>query len=68
VIIELNGSRAELPANATLADAIAAAGAASDPRGVAAAVAGEVVPRPRWEEWRLAEGEEVEVVRAVQGG
>lgn len=67
-MIELNGSPTELPADATLADAIAAAGAASDPRGVAAAVAGEVVPRPRWEERSLSEGEEVEVVRAVQGG
>ena len=68
MIIGLNGSRTELPAGATLADAIAAAGADSDLRGVAAAVAGEVVPQPRWEEWRLHEGEEVEVVRAVQGG
>ena len=66
-MVELNGNATELAEGATLADAVAAAGA-SEPRGVAAALDGDVVPRAEWETRRLAEGQSVEVVRAVQGG
>jgi sulfur carrier protein len=67
--VMLNGEAAELATEATVADAVAAAGlddAAA--RGVAVAVEGEVVPRGEWHGRRLREGESVEVVRAVQGG
>ena len=37
-------------------------------RGVAVAVDAEVVPRGEWESRRLAGGERVEVVMAIQGG
>jgi sulfur carrier protein len=37
-------------------------------RGVAAAVDGEVVPRAEWASFRLAEGQTVEILTAVQGG
>ena len=67
MIVELNGSPTKLPDGATLADALAAVGA-EERRGVAAAVGGEVVPRADWGRRSLAEGDEVEVVRAVQGG
>jgi sulfur carrier protein len=66
--IWLNGEEADLPAGASVAHAVAAAGAPSDGRGVAAAVDGEVVPRDRWQEIELADGQRVEVVQAVQGG
>jgi sulfur carrier protein len=36
--------------------------------GIAVAVNGEVVPRSSWQETRLADGDRVEVVTAVQGG
>jgi sulfur carrier protein len=36
--------------------------------GVAAAVNGDVVRRSAWDSTRLADGDEVEVVTAVQGG
>jgi sulfur carrier protein len=65
--VMLNGRPTELPDDATLIEAIDAAGE-SDRRGVAVAVGGEVVPRAQWAERELAEGEEIEVVRAVQGG
>ena len=65
--VTLNGNPTQLPDGATLIDAIAAAGE-SERRGVAVAVGGEVVPRARWASRELAEGEEIEVVRAVQGG
>ena len=68
MIVELNGSAVELRDGASLADAVAAAGAANETRGVAAAVDGEVVPREGWGSRTLTDGAEVEVVRAVQGG
>ena len=66
--IWLNGEEADLPAGANVAQAVAAAGAPDDGRGIAAAVDGEVVPRDRWQEVALADGQHVEVVQAVQGG
>lgn len=63
----VNGQH-ELPAGATIADAVAAAGAPGDGRGIAAAVDGEVVPRERWQQTQLRDGQRVEVVQAVQGG
>jgi sulfur carrier protein len=36
--------------------------------GIAAAVNGEVVPRGAWAAARLGDGDQVEVVTAVQGG
>lgn len=66
--IELNGKSTQLPEGASLADAIAAAGADAERRGVAAAVDGAVVRRPDWAGTALREGQSIEVVRAVQGG
>jgi sulfur carrier protein len=66
--IELNGQVVELAVEATVAAAVAAAGADADRRGVAVAVEGEVVPRSEWETTQLREGQQVEVLQAVQGG
>ena len=66
--IWVNGEDRELNAGATIADAVEATGASADGRGIAAAVDGEVVPRNRWSETALADGQRVEVVQAVQGG
>jgi thiazole synthase len=63
----LNGETCELPDRATVEEAVRAAGAGSDVRGVAVAVDGEVVPRAGWGV-ELREGQHVEVLRAVQGG
>ena len=68
VTVKLNGETHELPDGATVADAVAAVGAPSDGRGVAAAVDGEVVPRSAWASHPLAVDDRVEVLRAVQGG
>ena len=68
MIIQLNGDRAELPDGASVAEAVAAAGAGAERRGVAVAVEGEVVPRGKWDATSLSEGQAVEVVRAIQGG
>jgi sulfur carrier protein len=66
--VVLNGERRELAADATVREAVTASGAPSEGRGVAVALDGEVVPRGRWDEVELHEGQRVEVVQAVQGG
>jgi thiazole synthase len=66
--IELNGEQAELRDGATVATAIDASGAAADQRGVAVAVDGEVIPKSEWESTTLSEGQEIEVLAAIQGG
>ena len=66
--ITLNGETQALPEAATVADAVRAAGAPEEGHGVAVAVDGEVVPRGRWRATELREGQQVEVLRAVQGG
>jgi sulfur carrier protein len=66
IAVELNGRARELPEEATVADAVSAAGAPD--RGVAVAVDGEVVPRAAWPRTVLADGQRIEVLQAVQGG
>src|SRR4051812_15430727 len=66
--VTLNGNPHELPKGSTVETAVRAAGADGDARGVAVAVDGEVVPRGRWADVGLREGQHVEVLRAVQGG
>jgi sulfur carrier protein len=68
VIVQVNGKAAELPDEATVADAVKAVGVDGERRGVAVAVDGEVVRSADWERTPLNERQAVEVVRAVQGG
>ena len=65
--IALNGRPVEIAAEATVSDAVEASGAESR-RGVAVAVEGEVVPRSEWDSTPLRDGQQVEVLHAVQGG
>jgi sulfur carrier protein len=66
-VVTLNGERRELHEPATIEVAVHAAGA-PDGRGVAVALDGEVVPRGEWATTEVREGQEVEVLHAVQGG
>jgi sulfur carrier protein len=68
VKVALNGSEHELHDGATVVDVVAAATGDADRPGIAVALDGEVVPRGRWGETRLAEGQRVEVLEARQGG
>jgi thiazole synthase len=68
MMIELNGSACELAPGATLADAVRESGGEPDARGLAVAVDGEVVPRAGWDETALCDGQQVEVLAAIQGG
>ena len=67
-LVVLNGERQELPDGATVQSAVIATGAPADGRGVAAALDGEVVPRGEWSTTAVREGQQVEVLHAVQGG
>jgi thiamine biosynthesis protein ThiS len=68
--VEINGEAHELPAVASVEDAVRAAGVepGSGARGVAAALDGEVVPRGEWVSTALREGNAIEVLAAIQGG
>ena len=66
VQVKLNGEPRELPDGATIAEAVADLTAAAS--GVAAAVNGDVVPRGAWTLTALHDGDQIEVVTAVQGG
>ena len=69
--IALNGEDAIVPDGATVAAAVEATGvdgSDGDRHGIAVAVDGEVVPRSRWDATTLADGQNVEVVAAIQGG
>jgi sulfur carrier protein len=62
----INGEPHQVPAPMSLAQAVALLTSAQ--AGVAAAVNGDVVRRAAWNATSLTDGDEVEVVTAVQGG
>jgi sulfur carrier protein len=64
--VKLNGEARELPDSATMAEAVAELTKLAS--GVAAAVNGDVVARGSWAATPLRDGDQVEVVTAVQGG
>jgi sulfur carrier protein len=66
VQVKLNGELRDLPDGSTVAQAVTELTAAAT--GVAAAVNGAVVPRGSWAATLLRDGDQVEVVTAVQGG
>jgi sulfur carrier protein len=68
MMIVLNGEDADVAPDETLAGVLERMGIATDRRGVAVAVDGEVVPRARWTAFSLAEHARVEVLSAMQGG
>jgi sulfur carrier protein len=63
----INGEEAELTNGKGMSEILARL-QIPDPRGVAIALDGEVIPRGEWDDVHLKEGQRVEVVRAVQGG
>lgn len=64
--VVVNGEPRQSAGPMSLADAVALL--TTVPTGVAAAVNGEVIRRAAWSQTQLADGDEVEVVTAVQGG
>jgi sulfur carrier protein len=66
VQVRLNGEARELPDGASVAEAVAELTTLAS--GVAAAVNGDVLARGAWSATPLCDGDQVEVVTAVQGG
>ena len=67
-MITVNGTEAQLPVGARIADVLDALGVEPGRRGVAIAIDGEVVPRTQWDTTSLTADARVEVVQAIQGG
>jgi sulfur carrier protein len=66
VNVIINGVRRQVSDGATTAEAVRVLTTAGS--GVAVAVNGEVVTRSAWDSTVLADGDELEVLTAVQGG
>jgi sulfur carrier protein len=66
VQVKLNGEPRVLPDGSTIEQAVAEL--TVTPSGVAAAINGDVIPRGSWALTVLRDGDQVEVVTAVQGG
>ncbi len=66
--VAINGALQEFERPPRLLDLLEASVGPGAPPGVAVAVNGEVVRRVSWPEVRLADGDEVEIVKATQGG
>jgi sulfur carrier protein len=64
--VTVNGEPRDLAPGVTLADVVSQL--TESAKGVAAALNGEVVPRRAWPDTPLADGAQVEIVTAVQGG
>jgi sulfur carrier protein len=62
----VNGTEWELPEGTTVEDVLRRLGAPET--GIAVACRGEVVPRPSWSDTPVRDGDQIEVLTAVQGG
>jgi sulfur carrier protein len=67
-VIRVNGAPTAVAEGATVADILRDLDLATDLRGIAVAVDGEVVPRGEWHSARVPAEARVEIVAAVQGG
>jgi sulfur carrier protein len=67
-VITVNGQPSAIAAGTTVRALLATLDVPPDGRGVAVAVDAEVVPRGAWDAVVVADGAQVEVVTAVQGG
>jgi sulfur carrier protein len=64
--ITVNGAAADYPAGTTVDTVVDSVSATRS--GIAVAVAQDVVPKAQWSSWQLRDGDQVEILTAVQGG
>jgi sulfur carrier protein len=64
----VNGDATDLSNGATVMHVLEQLGRGPQPRGVAVAVNGEVVPKTAWDQTALRDEDRVEVLTAVGGG
>lgn len=69
LVLTVNGtSRGDVPAGTTVDGLLDLLDLPQRDRGVAVAIDAEVVPRAQWGTTALSDGDQVEVLVAVQGG
>lgn len=66
--IRINGEDREVRPNLNIYDLLIELELNSNQSGIAVAVDREVIPKSKWQEVKLSEDSEVEIIRAVQGG
>ena len=66
ISVILNGRPRDIEQTNSIADFLVALNV--NPQQVAVAINGEVVPRSTWQDVKVAQGDAVEIVRAVGGG
>ncbi|MDQ6817436.1 MAG: sulfur carrier protein ThiS [Actinomycetota bacterium] len=66
--VTINGEQREIEPASTVASVVHSLAGAPEGRGLAVALSGEVVPRTLWPSTELADGDQLEIVVAVQGG
>lgn len=64
--VTINKEALELADNATLSEALKAA--SIEPKGIAIAVDGNVIRKTEYDDFRLADGSEILVIKAFYGG
>jgi sulfur carrier protein len=64
--VQVNGREWEVADSATVRDVLDRLGAPAT--GIAVARGGEVVPRASWQDTPVCDGDQIEVLTAVQGG
>ncbi|HEX6238210.1 MAG TPA: sulfur carrier protein ThiS [Acidimicrobiales bacterium] len=64
--LTVNGDPHAVPEGTTVSDLVAALDV--EPRGVAVAVGGDVVPRSSWPTHQVGPGDAVEILSVAQGG
>jgi len=65
--LQLNGKQVEVDCS-DVVGLLRATGIDPERSGIAVAVNDSVVPRAQWKEYALDDGDEVEVITAMQGG
>ena len=66
--IHVNGEEKEVRLNINVYDLLIALELEPIQAGIAVAVDREVIPKAAWQETKLRENSDVEIIRAVQGG
>ncbi|MGH2807741.1 MAG: sulfur carrier protein ThiS [Actinomycetota bacterium] len=66
--VVVNGEVTEFSEQATVVNVLEQLGRGAQPRGVAVAVNGEVVPKGEWRATALHDDDRIEVLNAVGGG
>jgi sulfur carrier protein len=66
-MIRFNGQPRESHPESLL-DLLSEQGFGLDTKGIAVAINGSVVPRSSWNETRISSGDDIEIVKIMQGG